>query len=548
MLQPEISPKNYESIFTNIDNGIIKIPQFQRDFVWNKVQTAKLIDSILKGFPIGTFIFWKTKDGLRSIKNIGNAPLPDIPKGDAAYYVLDGQQRITSIYAVKKGLIINRDGKELDYKDIFINLNLKQNSDEEIVTIEPEDDKSFISVFELLNGTMSSLSKNFIKYIDLLDEYKKRLTSYHFPVIVIENYPIDIACEVFTRINTGGQELTLFEIMVAKTYDEDKNFDLLQKYEWLIDNKGVEKDLEDAGFDTIPAVTILQCISAYLCKQIKRQDILKLDKDDFIESWEIIKNGIFHSVDFIRTHLRIPVSRMLPYNTIIVPLTYFFIANNFKKPTQLQNKFLTQYFFWSGLSNRYNSGVESKVAADLKRMDDILTENQPSYYGEEVNISLEELEKHQFNTSDGFCKTILCLYSYFEPKSFDSNGVVKIDNSWLRSTSSKNYHHFFPKDYLKKTKFDNGLANSIINITIVDEYLNKRKIGTKAPSIYIKQFKKNNPDIDDTLKTHLISNLDSFGILDDDYEKFLIQRGKKVLNELKKRLEFSLPVQQTKIF
>ena len=47
-----------------------------------------------------------------------------------------------------------------------------------------------------------------------------RLKVYAFPTIVISDYPIDIACEIFTRINTGGTKLTLFEIMVAKTYDE----------------------------------------------------------------------------------------------------------------------------------------------------------------------------------------------------------------------------------------------------------------------------------------------------------------------------------------
>jgi hypothetical protein len=53
-------------------------------------------------------------------------------------------------------------------------------------------------------------------------------------------YPIDIACEVFTRINTGGIQLSLFEIMVAKTYDLERNFDLAQEYDWQIDNKGAE--------------------------------------------------------------------------------------------------------------------------------------------------------------------------------------------------------------------------------------------------------------------------------------------------------------------
>jgi uncharacterized protein with ParB-like and HNH nuclease domain len=85
MKQPENQSKTYASVFAQIDDGYIKIPQFQREFVWNKEQTAKLIDSIIKGFPIGTFIFWKTREELRHIRNVGNAKLPSIPKGDAAH-------------------------------------------------------------------------------------------------------------------------------------------------------------------------------------------------------------------------------------------------------------------------------------------------------------------------------------------------------------------------------------------------------------------------------------------------------------------------------
>ncbi len=106
MFQPENQNKKYEILFSDIDAGRIKIPKFQREFVWSKNQTAKLIDSLIKGYPIGTFILWKTKDELRYFKNIGNVELPEIPKGDYAQYVLDGQQRITSLYAVRKALFV----------------------------------------------------------------------------------------------------------------------------------------------------------------------------------------------------------------------------------------------------------------------------------------------------------------------------------------------------------------------------------------------------------------------------------------------------------
>jgi hypothetical protein len=65
--------------------------------------------------------------------------------------------------------------------------------------------------------------------------FKNKLTNYDFSTITIKDYPIDVACEVFSRINTGGKSLTVFEIMVAKTYDEKLGFDLAEKYELLRD-------------------------------------------------------------------------------------------------------------------------------------------------------------------------------------------------------------------------------------------------------------------------------------------------------------------------
>lgn len=537
MFQPENQSKKYDFLFADIDCGRTKIPLFQRDFVWGKEQTSKLIDSIIKGFPIGTFIFWKTREQLREVRNIGNAILPATPVGDAAFYVLDGQQRITSLYAVRKGLIISKEGKEIDYRDISIRLDVEPDEDVQIVTADPPEDKNSISVYKLLNGSLTQFLSDYSE-VELykIEVYQKRLTGYDFSTIVISEYPIDIATEVFTRINTGGTELTLFEIMAAKTYDQERDFDLATEYEWLIDNNGVEKDLEDANFDTIPAVTVLQCVAAYMGRQIRRRDILRLDKQEFIDSWPTVKDGIFTAVDYIRTHLRIPVSRLLPYNALLVPLTYFFIENKNNMPSPVQHKLLTQYFFWASLTQRFSSGAEGKVALDLIRMDDILAEVPPSYLGEEINITTDEIRWRWFSAGNAICKAILCLYAYFEPKSFATNSLVKIDNSWLKAANSKNYHHFFPKAYLKRNGYEDWQINSILNITIVDDYLNKRRIRAKAPGEYMQQFASENEDLADTMQTHLVDDMDNYGIWDNDYEQFLEQRGVIVVQELQARL------------
>jgi len=141
-----------------------------------------------------------------------------------------------------------------------------------------------------------------------------------------------------------------------------------------------------------------------------------------------------------------------------------------------------------------------------------------------------------FSAGNSFCKAILCLLAYQEPKDFQDNGKVILDNSWLKVANSKNYHHFFPRAYLKnKTKFN---RNSIVNITFVSDHLNKRKIGAKAPSVYISDFKDQNDDINEALNSHFI-DLDGFGLENDDYEQFLRQRSKRIYNELNARISLT---------
>jgi len=114
--------------------------------------------------------------------------------------------------------------------------------------------------------------------------------------------------------------------------------------------------------------------------------------------------------------------------------------------------------------------------------------------------------------------------------------LVKIDNSWLKTSISKNYHHFFPRAYLRSEGVPDWKANSILNITIVDDYLNKHSIRAKAPAEYMEGFKKSNKNLDETMKSHLIDDMEEFGIWRNDYETFLNERGQRVIDELNNRL------------
>ena len=528
MRLPENTPVAFLDLISDIERGKIRIPQFQREFVWDIQRSANLIDSIIKGYPIGTFIFWKTEERLRSIRNIGNINLPDPKEGDLIDFVLDGQQRLNSLFASLKGLIIKREDKRTeDYSNMFIDLDAKEDEQIVILDIHDKNEKTYIKINDLLHGSIKFLSSFPEKYQDLLEKYKIRINSYSFSILLIKEASIDIATEVFTRTNVGGKTLTLFEIMVAKIFDNDRNFDLSEKYKELIEI------LSPRGYETISDATVLQCVSIILSKECTRKAILKLQKEHFIDIWNEVVDSIERTVEYFRNFYRIPVSKLLPYNALIVPFTYFFHLHK-DKPTGNKQKYLQDYFWRCSLSSRFSSAVETKLSQDIKRIDLILKDELPQYDWS-VDLSEEFIKNNGwFSTSSSYIKAILCIYAYQEPKSFNSDAKVNISNDWLKIASSKNYHHFFPKAYLKKQKVDEFLINHIANITIIDDFLNKKQIGDKSPKLYMTEFIQENDNINKTMKTHLIDI--EKGVLDNDYNTFFSERLKAISKELKDRV------------
>ncbi|PFQ80871.1 DUF262 domain-containing protein [Priestia megaterium] len=529
MYSPEPQSITFSTLINDIDKGIIKIPQFQRDFVWSIEESAKLIDSIIKGYPIGTFILWESQEKLRSVRNIGGAELPDTPLGSMVQYVLDGQQRMTSLYASLKGLQIQREKGSDNFSEIYVDLVANDEDSIIITNVEDRDATEVISLRNLLHGGIPVLMEYPKTMYQKLEEYKNRLQTYRFSTILLRGASIEIATEVFTRLNVGGKSLTVFEIMVAKTYDDGQRFDLSQKYEQLIAR------LEQVGYETIPDITVLQTISVILVRECTRKNILKLDKQNFIDIWDDVVDAIERAVEYFRNYYRIPVSKILPYNALIVPFSYFFY-NHPDKPVNDIKNYLDDFFWRVSLSERYSSSTETKLAQDIKKIDLILNEELPRYEFQVETSKDFIINNGGFSANRSFIKAILCLMAYQEPKSFNDNSIVRMNNDWLKQANSRNYHHFFPRAYLKKQGEDEFYINHIANITIVDDFLNKRRIRAQAPSKYMATFQQENKDLLKTMKTHLIDDLNSYGIWNDDYDAFFDCRAQKISNELTKRI------------
>ncbi len=535
-MRPVSIPLKLSEIETNLMNGTYVIPDFQRDFVWSIEQSAKLLDSWIKGYPLGAFILWTTDEKLCSIKEIGNTVLYNQQdETQKTTYILDGQQRITSIFAAIKGLTI----KNRSYENIIINLDADLSDYEtDIVTVRSnrnEDDVDFvhISFAKLYTNNYKYFYENFPNHLDQITNIQTRLKELDFPSIKIEGVNIDVATDIFTRLNTGGKKLTPFEIMTAKTYKVDV-FNLVEKAKDCRDNLNIAYKNSVSDGDLLKMVA--------LCKRggtsISHQ--LQLTRDEMIESFDSVVNALNSAISFCIYSLKLPIGNMLAYTPILYLYTYFFYKYNpnnqsLKSPSKKQQDYLIDYYWRCVLTGRFGRATDPRISTDAKNIfDKILKEQKPEQFP--VSLSVETfIEAGAFAQKTAYIKGLIGLLMSLTPKSLSKNSLVSFDQNWISKSEKNNYHHFFPQRMVGMN-WTNEPINNICNIILQDASTNQRDIGNRRPSDYIKEFSQINTNLNETLKCHLIHDIDSYGINKDDFNKFIRKRAAAFIEELKSRL------------
>ncbi len=533
----QISTIYFDTIKSDLKKGTLKLPQFQRELVWPLKKSATLLDSILRGYPIGSIILWKTTERFDDIRDIGGVDyFQEAPKDIQIDYIIDGQQRITSLYAILEGITI----KKTDYSEVYVDLEVdpEVNDDKPIVVLENEKEKEdeseeykrYIKLHDLLEDKRIVTDQYSENKQDRITSYGRKISSFPLPAIYLLEAGIDIVVEAFTRLNTGGKPLGIFEIMVARTYDAKRNFDLAKKYTALSKKLGDWK---------ISNSTILQVVSALLETNCSKKKVLLLEKDDFISTWDGAVDAIERTIDFFKKNYQIPVSKLLPYDGLIVLFAYYFFHQRNDKgkkittPTKKDADNLKELFWRVSLGERYSSATETKITQDLKKINIIIAGDRPKYEWEVDTSPKRIITDGYWSINKSFVKAILVIYAAKKPKCFKTGSDVILDNSYLKQANSKNYHHFFPTKFLEDNGKEDSYINHILNITIIDESLNKGDIGARAPSDYLSEFKKENAKIKEHLKTHLI-DLDKDGVLNDEYDTFFNNRAERVSKELEK--------------
>ena len=215
-----VVPDTLNNLVVAVAKGQYRIPQFQREYVWSKPKVVELFDSIYREFPIGSFFLWKAgrqHNGLfRHSVDLG---IPDIQADDDISFILDGQQRITSLYVTLMGLTVD----DSDYSRICFDVK------EEGFTHRAPDESRFISVSDIWKKNLLSIAKKVEESRhDALGKCSEVLRTYPVSIIEVRDKDLPAVCKIFQRINQGGKRLDRFDLISAITFTTD--FDLRQKF------------------------------------------------------------------------------------------------------------------------------------------------------------------------------------------------------------------------------------------------------------------------------------------------------------------------------
>lgn len=300
--------------------GAIRIPAFQRDFVWDFDHVAYLMDSIYKQYPFGSLLFWRTKNRLTSDKKLGSFQLPAAPDEYPVYYVLDGQQRITSIFSVFQTELQPVGDK---WPEIYFNIVSDHDYQESLFSPQetPDLDRHFplSCLFDPVKYRQAT--DRFAQSPDVLraiDDLQARFKEVAIPIQILTTEERSSVAIVFERINRLGMELDTLQLLSAWTWNED--FDLLEAF------RDLKEELEDFGFAEVGDDTnlILRCASAILTGDSSPDRLIDMNGTQVREAFPAVRNGILGAIDFFRKQLRIANLKCLPYSALLTPLAVFF--------------------------------------------------------------------------------------------------------------------------------------------------------------------------------------------------------------------------------
>ena len=569
------------------DKGELGLPDLQRGFVWKQNKIRDLLDSMMKGYPIGFIMLWASQSNMTKGENKVIGTGEKIAYGQD-YVIIDGQQRITSLYAVLTGKEIKENDKpiKISFNPLTKEFAVRNASTEK----NPEWVSNISDIYlnanrsrAFINNFIKELKENREKKDETLTEDDEQLIDEGISEILkLKDYPINAlvingdvdeesVADIFTRVNSGGVKLNENDFIM--TLISVSNPELRDKIEEFCEEssnatkggKAYNKliDLKPQQIiRTTMAFTFKRARLKYAYMKLRGSDLkrgadgridMELRKQSFLE----LASGLNKVLDyenwneFIRTVMSagfVNSSMVSSENALVYSYMMFLIGKyNFNINSEKLRKIIARWYYMVSTSSHYTGAFESTVQEELNDIDRINdAEEFEKYINDRISLvftndyfthTIPDNLKSSASTS-AVWNTYLAALNILNVKVLFSelyyNQLLSGDLNGNRSALEK--HHLFPKAYLEKIGItDDKDRNQIANFAYI-EWGDNMVIGDLSPAEYFKPIferKTDEKDITDVMKYNALPE----NWYNMNYNDFLTERRKMMANVIKEGYE-----------
>ncbi len=534
-------------VLDGVNNLALIMPEFQREYVWTKDQAKQLIVSLFCGYPTGSLLFWQAKsENIPEIKN----DAVDRSKLGSVNVILDGQQRITTLYLLMVGQIppyYTESDITYDPRDLYFNL---ETSDFQYYLKSLMDNNSawqrVVDCFDIERVNAVKIAKeicknrrseDFERVIEIVNENLNKLRqigSIDYPIqSVPSDAKIDDAIEVFDRVNSKGTKLTDAELVLTHITGK-----------WAHARRVLKEKLDemsDQGFsfnlDHLTRFIVVSLTGSALFKKNAKLDFDLFDEKFYKESWEKVDKALNYIIPILKQDGMITSSNDMNTLNVIVPMVGYLLKNDIRFSNEMRYGFL----YWMYLAliwERYSGQTDQRLDKDVhiathaqSPIDELVNEIEDQRGRIEVRPS--DLEGR--GASHSLYRMLYIVTKW--NKAVDWSNGSKLSDT-IGDHFSIHSHHIFPQSllyengYSPENHIDKKKVNEIANRAFVTQDTNY-VISNSSPQEYLPGILEAYPD---ALKKHLIpEDRDLWEI--EHYELFLEKRRNLIAGRINEFLE-----------
>ena len=575
-------------LINKIETGELGLPELQRPFVWKDTKVRDLFDSMMRGYPIGYLMLWECPDTDKN-RTIGTGTHSyESPKE----VIIDGQQRLTSLFAVMKGRkVLN---SKYDERTIVISYCPLKNKFEVGTSATKKDPEWVYDISQLyLAPSSRKFTNNFIDSLqaareakgetlsdeeqDIIDENftaVENLAKFTMPVFDIDaNGDEEDVAEIFVRVNSGGVELKQNDFiltLLSLYWDEGRR----QIEQFSMDSTKPPMAGKTTSYNLVTGVyaqDLIRVVMAYgfdrarlkygykllrgadfdhkgavdLSLRDQRFNTLKSKLPDVLDihSWHEFLKAVM-SAGYLNDDI------ILSHNSIFYSYAMYLIAKHRFNASENENLHLTSlWFFYACLVSLYTGSFESLVENHLNAIKELSTLDE--YRDFILSRVGERLTNDYFDItllgSEGLAvsgrgnnawNAYVAALNILDAKILFSKASLLVSKLFEPGTDGKRKslekHHLFPKAYLKSKGYNDARINQMANYAFID-WKDNADILDDAPSVYYPVVCNGRTEED--IRRMEEENALPHGWEHMDYEEFLIERRKLMSAIIKKAYE-----------